>query len=141
MRATASPRTCPRRGRFPRPRMELPSDATPADKMAHYARTIPEALSEMDEKQGATQQVIQWCESEYRTGDKRRVMTMTREYLTDALVSITTDVGSIAHQITASLDAQVKHFGVDQRRALSPDRPSPAPRPPLPPRALPPHAP
>ena len=73
--------------------MELPSDATPADKMAHYARTIPEALSEMDEKQGATQQVIQWCESEYRTGDKRRVMTMTREYLTDALVSITTDVG------------------------------------------------
>ena len=95
----------------------------------------------MDEKQGATQQVIQWCESEYRTGDKRRVMTMTREYLTDALVSITTDVGSIAHQITASLDAQVKHFGVDQRRALSPDRPSPAPRPPLPPRALPPHAP
>ncbi len=121
--------------------MELPSDATPADKMAHYARTIPEALSEMDEKQGATQQVIQWCESEYRTGDKRRVMTMTREYLTDALVSITTDVGSIAHQITASLDAQVKHFGVDQRRALSPDRPSPAPRPPLPPRALPPHAP
>ena len=86
--------------------MELPSDATPADKMAHYARTIPEALSEMDEKQGATQQVIQWCESEYRTGDKRRVMTMTREYLTDALVSITTDVGSIAHQITASLDAQ-----------------------------------
>ena len=87
--------------------MELPVDATNAQKIAHYARTIPEALSEMDEKQSATQQVIHWCESEYRTGDKRRVITMTREYLTDALVSITTDVGSIAHQITASLDAQV----------------------------------
>ena len=80
----------------------------PRQRMQSLSEGIPRALAEMDLKQGATAQVIEWCESEYRTGDKRRVISMTKEYLTDALMSITTDVGSLAQQITESMDAQVR---------------------------------
>ena len=73
----------------------------------YAAATIPDAITAMNDKQQSVMHIVQWCELSYQQTDKREVMGTTKEYLADALQTITADLGDIAQHLTDFLDMQV----------------------------------
>ena len=81
--------------------------AARADQMSNLARTeIPNALNELGQKHTYVNDVIQWCESSYMTGNKKEVQAQTQEYIVDALSSVAKEVEQTSAKLTEFLRLQ-----------------------------------
>lgn len=67
---------------------------------------IPGALHELGQKHTFVNDVIQWCESSYVSGNKNEVQAQTKEYVVDALQSVAKDVEDTAAKLTRFLRLQ-----------------------------------
>lgn len=79
----------------------------PAEEMKRLAEAeIPAALNELGQKHTFVNDVIQWCESSYQTGNKKEVQAQTQEYVVDALQSVAKDVEATSAKLTRFLRLQ-----------------------------------
>ena len=77
------------------------------ESMRRLGKTeIPEALSELGTKHEYVNEVIQWCESSYVTGNKSQVQAQTKEYIVDALDNITKEVEATSGKLMEFLADQ-----------------------------------
>ena len=84
---------------------QAPTD--PAAEALQLASTdIPEALDELGRKHDYVNDVVQWCESSYQSGDKNLVLKQTKEYLVDALEVVAKDVESTSAKLIRFLSLQ-----------------------------------
>lgn len=67
---------------------------------------IPESLAELGEKHKFVNEVIQWCESSYVTGNKREVTAQTKEYIVDALETVTKEIEETCGKLSRFLELQ-----------------------------------
>ena len=65
--------------------MPTPPPDPAAEALQLASTDIPEALDELGRKHDYVNDVVQWCESSYQSGDKNLVLKQTKEYLVDAL--------------------------------------------------------
>jgi hypothetical protein len=80
---------------------------TPAAEARTLAATeIPEALEELGSKHEYVNDVVQWCESSYQSGDKKLVLKQTKEYLVDALEVVAKEVETTAAKLLRFLALQ-----------------------------------
>lgn len=80
---------------------------TPAAEARTLAATeIPEALDELGSKHEYVNDVVQWCESSYQSGDKKLVLKQTKEYLVDALEVVAKEVETTAAKLLRFLALQ-----------------------------------
>mmetsp|Transcript_30295 Transcript_30295/g.91046 ORF Transcript_30295/g.91046 Transcript_30295/m.91046 type:complete len:172 (-) Transcript_30295:44-559(-) len=84
----------------------LPLD-TPTDEMKALAEEeIPEALEELGQKHTYVNDVIQWCEASYQTGDKNEIQAQTKEYLVDAVETVAKEVEATSAKLLRFLSLQ-----------------------------------
>lgn len=69
---------------------------------------IPEALEELSQKQEYVNEVMQWCESSYATGNKKQVSSQTKEYIVDALESVSSSIEKSCGKLNEFLVLQNK---------------------------------
>ena len=69
-------------------------------------KEIPDALNELGQKHTYVNDVIQWCESSYQTGNKKDVQAQTKEYIVDALESVAKEVEETSAKLTRFLNLQ-----------------------------------
>jgi len=75
--------------------------------LASLARSeLPEALQELNQKHVYINDVIQWCETSYQTGNKKEVQAQTKEYLVDSLESVAKEVENVADKLSDFLTLQ-----------------------------------
>jgi len=75
--------------------------------MRSLAKTrLPEALQVLGEKHELVNEVIQWCESSYVSGNKAEVQAQTKEYIVDALDTITKEVEATSSKLMEFLALQ-----------------------------------
>ena len=81
--------------------------ADPAAEALQLASTeIPEALDELGRKHDYVNDVVQWCESSYQSGDKNMVLKQTKEYLVDALEVVAKEVETTSAKLIRFLSLQ-----------------------------------
>ncbi|KAJ1458427.1 hypothetical protein M885DRAFT_88929 [Pelagophyceae sp. CCMP2097] len=74
------------------------------ETLASLARSeLPEALQELNQKHVYINDVIQWCETSYQTGNKK---AQTKEYLVDSLESVAKEVENVADKLSDFLTLQ-----------------------------------
>ena len=84
-----------------------PAPTDPAAEALQLASTdIPEALDELGRKHDYVNDVVQWCESSYQSGDKNLVLKQTKEYLVDALEVVAKDVETTSAKLIRFLSLQ-----------------------------------
>ncbi len=84
-----------------------PAPTDPAAEALQLASTdIPEALDEFGRKHDYVNDVVQWCESSYQSGDKNLVLKQTKEYLVDALEVVAKDVETTSAKLIRFLSLQ-----------------------------------
>lgn len=77
------------------------------EAMRQLARAdIPERLDELGQKHQHVDEVIAWCESSYVSGNKKEVQAQTKEYIVDALESVTKEVEETSAKLTEFLKLQ-----------------------------------
>mmetsp|Transcript_29232 Transcript_29232/g.87411 ORF Transcript_29232/g.87411 Transcript_29232/m.87411 type:complete len:230 (+) Transcript_29232:229-918(+) len=95
----------------------VPEDEDAAQELARLSdREVPAALNELGQKHQFVNDVIQWCESSYSSGDKNAVMDQTKEYLVDALETVARDVEETSAKLVRALALQadaVDHLALD----------------------------
>jgi|MDSX01.1.fsa_nt_gb hypothetical protein len=81
--------------------------AARAAAMQRLASTdIPNALHELGQKHTYVNDVIQWCESSYMSGNKKEVQAQTQEYVVDALGSVAKEVEETSAKLAEFLKLQ-----------------------------------
>jgi len=84
-----------------------PAPTDPAAEALQLASTeIPEALDELGRKHDYVNDVVQWCESSYQSGDKNLVLKQTKEYLVDALEVVAKEVETTSAKLIRFLSLQ-----------------------------------
>ena len=84
-----------------------PPPTDPAAEALQLASTeIPEALDELGRKHDYVNDVVQWCESSYQSGDKNMVLKQTKEYLVDALEVVAKEVETTSAKLIRFLSLQ-----------------------------------
>jgi hypothetical protein len=84
-----------------------PTPTDPAAEALQLASTeIPEALDELGRKHDYVNDVVQWCESSYQSGDKNMVLKQTKEYLVDALEVVAKEVETTSAKLIRFLSLQ-----------------------------------
>ena len=101
------------RKRAPRTALHAEMDAMPppptdpaAEALQLASTEIPEALDELGRKHDYVNDVVQWCESSYQSGDKNLVLKQTKEYLVDALEVVAKEVETTSAKLIRFLSLQ-----------------------------------
>ena len=99
--------------RGPKPEAQQAMDAMPpaptdpaAEALQLASTEIPEALDELGRKHDYVNDVVQWCESSYQSGDKNMVLKQTKEYLVDALEVVAKEVETTSAKLIRFLSLQ-----------------------------------
>mmetsp|Transcript_16376 Transcript_16376/g.21396 ORF Transcript_16376/g.21396 Transcript_16376/m.21396 type:complete len:170 (+) Transcript_16376:65-574(+) len=87
--------------------MVVESSTTTTSSMKNLAQTeIPDALNELGAKHRHIEDIIQWAEASYQTGDKKLVQAQTKEYIVDALDAVTKEIEATSGKLMQFLTMQ-----------------------------------